>query len=102
MFAFTCRLSHRAGLAAPGEARHFLHNLQSGVNLTGSSFCLSMAHGSILGKPTMVVASGIGPGTAALCVMELLQCRSILDSVSHTCLLLEQRLSWVSNYEQGP
>ena len=68
--------------AAPGEARHFLHNFKSGVNVTSGSFCLSMAHGSILGKPTMVVASGIGPGTAALCVMELLQCRLRFYSVS--------------------
>ena len=86
MFAFIFRLSPIAGFAAAlGEARHFLNNLQSRINVTGDSFCLSMAHGSILGSPTMVVASGIGPGTAALCVMELLQCRQILYSAPITC-----------------
>ena len=58
-----------------GEAVHYLSNLQGRVNVTGSSFCLSLAYGSILGSPVLVVASGIGPGTAALCIMELLQCR---------------------------
>lgn len=63
---------------------HFLSNLQSRVNVTGSSFCQSLAHGSVLGNPTLVVASGIGPGTAALCVMELLQCRSAAArSITH-------------------
>ncbi len=35
-----------------------------------------MAYGTLLGNPVMVVASGIGPTTAALCALELLQCRS--------------------------
>ena len=28
-----------------------------------------------MGQPVAVIASGIGPGTAALCLMEILQCR---------------------------
>ena len=58
-----------------GEAVHYLNNLQGRVNVTSSSFCLSLAYGDILGNPVLVVASGIGPTTAALCTMELLQCR---------------------------
>ena len=50
-------------------------NLQNRVNVTSSSFCLSMAYGALLGNPVMVVATGIGPTTAALCALELLQCR---------------------------
>ena len=61
--------------AVTGEAVHYLNNLQGRVNVTSSSFCLSMAYGTLMGNPVLVVASGIGPGTAALCAMELLQCR---------------------------
>ncbi len=55
---------------------HYLANLQNRANVTSSSFCLSMAYGTLLGNPVMIVASGIGPTTAALCALELLQCRS--------------------------
>lgn len=58
-----------------GEAVHFLANLEGRVNVTSSSYCLSTAHGTIMGQPVAVIASGIGPGTAALCLMEILQCR---------------------------
>lgn len=64
---------------------HYLSNLQNRVNVTGSSFCLSLAHGTLLGSPVLVVASGIGPGTAALCTMELLQCRSAVLRIAERC-----------------
>ena len=54
---------------------HFLNNLQNRVNVSSSGFCLSMAYGTLMGNPVLVVASGIGPVTAALCALELLQCR---------------------------
>ena len=60
---------------ATGEAVHYLANLEGRVNVTSSSYCLSTAYGSLMGQPVAVIASGIGPGTAALCLMELLQCR---------------------------
>jgi len=63
---------------------HYLANLQNRVNVTSSSFCLSMAYGTLLGNPVMVVASGIGPTTAALCALELLQCRSGVHLTSLT------------------
>ena len=43
-----------------------------------------MAYGTLLGNPVMVVASGIGPTTAALCALELLQCRSGVHVTSLT------------------
>lgn len=45
-----------------------------------------MAYGTLLGNPVMVVASGIGPTTAALCALELLQCRSGMHLTSLTPL----------------
>ncbi|DBA88459.1 TPA: hypothetical protein ACH3X2_004945 [Trebouxia sp. C0005] len=64
-----------------GEAVHYLANLQNRVNVTSSSFCLSMAYGTLLGNQVMVVATGIGPTTAALCTLELLQCSEDIKEI---------------------
>ena len=71
----SCCLSDVCALYTAGEAVHYLNNLQNRVNVTSSGYCLSMAYGTLMGNPVLVVASGIGPVTAALCALELLQCR---------------------------
>lgn len=68
-------LSHNIRTACVGEAIHYIANLEGRVNVSSPSYCLSTAHGTLMGQAVAIIASGIGPGTAALCLMEVLQCR---------------------------
>lgn len=68
-------LLYNIGTAYVGEAIHYLANLEGRVNVSSPSYCLSTAHGTLMGQAVAIIASGIGPGTAALCLMEVLQCR---------------------------
>ncbi|XP_024385844.1 uncharacterized protein [Physcomitrium patens] len=57
------------------EAVHFEESLQNPVYIPrGSLLCPRVTVGKLMGQPTIVATSGIGPTTAALCAIDLAKC----------------------------
>lgn len=57
------------------EAIHYEEMLASPISIPyGSLLCPRVTVGSLMGQPTIVATSGIGPTTAALCAIDLAKC----------------------------
>lgn len=84
---FNCSTQVRLAGSFTGvaEGTFYAANLKNAVSINANdTLCASRSYGTLVGEPVILVATGIGPTAAAICLAELLQCATRIKEVLYS------------------